>query len=337
MFCCRAMKKIKIAQFGLGDIGIETLKLAAGKPWIEVVAALDDNPAKIGRPLTEITGDSSLRGAKVWNTHEELPEKFRPDIFLHTTGASLTAAAAQIESILRAGINVISSCEELIFPQLSNPELAVRLDKACKDGHSRLLAVGATPALVMNVLPLCLTGACRALRAVHIQRVVNASVCRASVQKKIGSGLPPSEFERQCQASGSACAALKQSLVLLAHGFGGKISDLSETCKAIVAHHDIRTHHVEARRGQTCGLHQHVQARLNGGIILELDLKIFLDAPNPHDACQIDGDPPLNFIINGGIPNDTALVALLVNYIPRVLHAPPGLLLMTDVGIAAFA
>lgn len=331
------MKKIKIAQFGLGDIGIETLKIAAGKSWMEVVAGLDDDPAKIGRPLTEITGDTRLRGAKVWNTHEELPEKLRPDFFLHTTGASLTIAAAQIESILRSGINVVSACEELIFPQLSNPELAVRLDKACKDGHSRVLAVGVTPALVMSILPLCLTGACRDLRGIHVQRVVNASACRASMQKSIGSGLTPSEFERQCQTADPTRSALKQSLALLAHGLAGKISDVSETCKAIVAHHDIRTHHVEARRGQTCGVHQQVHASIHGTITLALDLKIFLDAPNPHDACQIDGDPPLNFIVNGGIPNDAALVALLVNNIPRVLQAQPGLLLMTDVGIAAFA
>src|ERR1041384_6033467 len=31
------MNKIKIAQFGLGPIGIETLKLAATKPWADIV------------------------------------------------------------------------------------------------------------------------------------------------------------------------------------------------------------------------------------------------------------------------------------------------------------
>src|SRR5262249_28442738 len=153
-----------------------------------------------------------------------------------------------------------------------------------------------------DVLPLCLTGVCRHVRAVHVQRVVNASTRRASLQKRIGSGLPPSEFERRCQDGRAGHAGLKESLALLAHGLGWKIRDITETCKATVAHHDMRPHHVEVRSGQTRGLHQHAEAAVDGSVCLSLDLKIYLDAPNPHDACQIDGDPPLNYILNGGIP-----------------------------------
>ena len=42
---------MKIAQFGLGPIGIETLKLAATKPWIEIIGGIDIDPAKIGKSL----------------------------------------------------------------------------------------------------------------------------------------------------------------------------------------------------------------------------------------------------------------------------------------------
>jgi len=45
------MKKIKVAQFGLGPIGIESLKLAATQSWLEIVGGVDIDPAKIGRSL----------------------------------------------------------------------------------------------------------------------------------------------------------------------------------------------------------------------------------------------------------------------------------------------
>ena len=54
------MKKIKIAQFGLGPIGLETLKLAATKPWAEIVGGIDIDPAKLGMDLGELTQDTAL-------------------------------------------------------------------------------------------------------------------------------------------------------------------------------------------------------------------------------------------------------------------------------------
>jgi 4-hydroxy-tetrahydrodipicolinate reductase len=66
---------------------------------------------------------------------------------------------------------------------------------------------------------------------------------------------------------------------------------------------------------------------------LTLDLKMYLDAPNPHDAIQIEGEPPLNMMIHGGVAGDQATVAALVNAAPRILKAGPGLLLATDLPI----
>src|SRR5580765_5091697 len=57
--------KIKIAQFGLGPIGLETLKLAATKPWAQIVGGIDIDPNKIGTDLWELTQTKSLRGRKV--------------------------------------------------------------------------------------------------------------------------------------------------------------------------------------------------------------------------------------------------------------------------------
>lgn len=331
------MHKIKIAQFGLGPIGIETLKLAANKSWAEVVGAIDIDPEKIGKPLTEITGDAALRGASVYRSLNDLVARVSPDVIFHTAVSRIMDAYAQIEPIVREGISVVSSCEELLFPQLREPELAVKLDQAAKAGKARVLGTGVNPGFVMDVLPVCLTGVCRNVRAIHIQRVVNASTRRGPLQKKIGSGLPPAEFERLFNEGKAGHAGLKDSAALIAYCLGWKITELVETGKAVVASHDIRTRHVEVKRGLCCGLHQRAEAKVDGEVRLTLDLKMYLDAQNPHDACQIDGDPPLNLMLNGGVAGDAATVASLVNAAPRVLKAPPGLLLMTDIAVPSFA
>ncbi len=326
-------KSIKIAQFGLGPIGMETLKLAAGRRGVEVIGAVDVAPAKRGQDLGFITGNRALRGCKVFGLFAELLRSEKPDLVFHTTVSGFQAAYGQIQPLARHGISVVSSCEELLFPQRHDPVLAARLDRLCRQTGARVVGTGVNPGFVMDVLPLCLTGVCSHIRAIHIQRVVNASTRREPLQRKIGSGWPPSVFRRRFKAGEAGHAGLCDSLALIAHCLGWKINGLRETGAPVIATHKIRTRFLEVEPGETRGLHQHARASRNGKTCLTLDLKMYLDAPNPHDAIQIEGEPPLDLLIRGGVAGDQATAAALVNTAPRLLQAAPGLRLMSDLAL----
>jgi 4-hydroxy-tetrahydrodipicolinate reductase len=45
---------------------------------------------------------------------------------------------------------------------------------------------------------------------------------------------------------------------------------------------------------------------------------------------ELRGDPDLKMVIPGGLHGDIATAAIVVNAIPRVLQAPPGLRVMAD-------
>jgi 4-hydroxy-tetrahydrodipicolinate reductase len=62
-------------------------------------------------------------------------------------------------------------------------------------------------------------------------------------------------------------------------------------------------------KGQTCGLHQRAEVHVKGRLHVTLDLKMYLDAPDPHDAIQIHGNPPIDLKITGGVAGDQATVA----------------------------
>lgn len=329
--------KIRVAQFGLGPIGIETLKLASTKPWAEIIGGMDIDPQKTGKDLGELTQTKELRGKMVYHSLKELAAFKKPDVIFHTAVSKFKAAFEQIEPMAKMGISVVSSCEELLFPQLREPPLARRLDRVCSRTGARVIGTGVNPGFVMDLLPLCLTGVSRSVRAVHVQRVVDASTRRAPLQRKIGSGLAPEEFRRLFKAGKAGHAGLKESLALIAHCLGWKTGRIVETGDAVVADHDIRTQFLEVKQGQTCGLHQRAEANVNGKVSLTLDLKMYLDAPEPHDAIQIEGEPPMDVMINGGVAGDHATVAALVNTAPRLLQARPGLLLVTDLPAPRFA
>jgi len=332
-----AMKKIRIAQFGLGPIGIETLKLAATKPWAEMVGGIDIDPQKTGKDLAELAQAKELEGKIVYHSLKELAAFRKPDVIFHTAVSKFNDAYPQIEPMAKMAISVVSSCEELLFPQLREPQLAAKLDRICKKSGARVIGTGVNPGFVMDLLPLCMTGVSREVRAVHVQRVVNASTRRAPLQRKIGSGMAPEEFRRLFKAGKAGHAGLKESLGLIAHCLGWKVGRIIETGDAVVAERDIRTQYLEVKQGQTCGLHQRAEAKVNGKVRLTLDLKMYLDAAEPHDAIQIEGEPPLNVVVNGGVAGDHATVAALVNSAPRLLQAKPGLLLVTDLPVPRFA
>lgn len=324
--------KVRIAQFGLGSIGVECLRLVAEKPWAELVGGVDIDPKKIGRPLGAIAGIALPETARVHGTFEELLRVARPDVVLHTAVSRFPQAVAQLEPIVRAGVNVVSSCEELIFPQLKAAAAAKAFDELCRKHNARVLGTGVNPGFVMDTLAICLTGVCRAVEKIEITRVVNASLRRLPLQKKIGSGLAPDEFRALFREGKMGHVGLVESLALVAHSLGWQIGPITETCEPVIATRDIQTKFITVTKGLTCGIHHRAEASADAKPI-SLDLQMYLDAENPRDAVTITADPPVESVIHGGVHGDRATVAVLVNSVPRLLQTAPGLRLMTDLPV----
>ena len=65
--------------------------------------------------------------------------------------------------------------------------------------------------------------------------------------------------------------------------------------------------------------------------VVRLDLRMYVGAENPRDEVRMDGRPPMNLTVEGGTSGDLATCAMLVNAIPAVLAAAPGLRTMREV------
>ena len=330
------MKRIKVAQFGLGPIGLESLRFAATQPWIEIVGAVDNDPQKYGRSLVELTGLPLLDGLKLCPTLEELFRETEPEIILHTASSSAVATLQQIRPALELGLAVASTCEELIYPALKSPELMRELQALCLYTKARLVATGVNPGFVMDLLPICLTGVCRTVESIRIERVVNASTRRQPLQAKIGSGQNVTEFRAKLASGGAGHAGLHESAALVAHAMGWKLDDLTGTSEPVVATQDIRTKFFEVAAGRVCGIHQRAVGVVQGVEKITLDLQMYLEAPNPHDAIHVAGRPGLNLMIDGGVAGDDATIAALINVVPRLLAAPPGFRLLTELATPAW-
>jgi 4-hydroxy-tetrahydrodipicolinate reductase len=305
--------------------------VAAERPNLEIVGGIDIDPSLEGRSLAEVCGLENNHVGRVYSTFQDLWQEVRPDVILHTAGSRAAVSFAQCRPMLEKGLAVVSSCEELLYPAFRAPVETCEIDELCQLTGGRILGSGVNPGFVLDLLPVSLSGVCRTISGVYGERVVNASLRRLPLQKKIGSGLHPDEFRRLWQEGMAGHAGFKESLLLIADAFGWHMGEVVETLDPIIATREIRTDHFVVPSGMTRGLHQIVRAESAEGHRIHLDLKMYLDAEDPHDFVRLDSDPSVQARLEGGVFGDMATVASLINCIPRLLSAPPGVRLMTEI------
>jgi 4-hydroxy-tetrahydrodipicolinate reductase len=322
-------KKIRIIQYGLGPIGLATAALILTKPDMEIVGAVDIAKEMVGRDLGEVLGRPPL-GIHVTDNPERLFAKVQADAVVHTTGSRLKRVIGQIEEILRGGKNIVSSTEELLFPAPENVALAGRIDRLAREKGVTVLGTGVNPGFVMDALPLSLTGVCQEVREVHVERVVDAGTRRHPLQRKIGAGMTPELFRQKVAEKAMGHVGLTESLYLIADRLRLPFDEVREAVEPVIAEGPLKTDYFELKPGDVAGLRNTAEALHGGKRIVTLDLRMAIGAEAPHDAIHIVGTPELKLRIEGGIAGDQATAAILVNSIPIVIAAPPGLATVKD-------
>jgi len=322
-----ALQPIPVAQYGIGPIGAEIARLLLSKPWIRLVAAVDIDPNKIGKDLGEVIGLDRQVGVKV------TPEvEGRPEVVCHSTGSRLREVTPQLRALLERGCHVVSTCEELAFP--IDKAIREELQQVARSRNVTLLGTGVNPGFVMDKLPLTVTAVCQRVDSVDIIRIQNASTRREPLQRKVGAGMTVDQFRAAVAAGKIKHMGLRESLLMVGNGLGAEFESVSdEKIEPIVAQRKIKTQYLEVAPGQVAGVHQTIEGR--GKINVRLELRMYVGAEDvAADRVIVKGVPDVEMEIKGGIHGDRATAAMVVNSIPRVISARPGVLTMDDIPIS---
>jgi hypothetical protein len=142
------------------------------------------------------------------------------------------------------------------------------------------------------------------------------------------------EYRERADRGAIGHVGLRESAALLAAGLGWAPEAITEAIEPVIADEALDTHHFTVDAGGVRGSRQTARAVVGGEERLRLELEVYAGAPDPRDEVQIVGDPSFSVRIEGGIPGDDATPACVLNAIPSLLAAPPGLRTMGELVVA---
>lgn len=319
----------------MGPLGIKIANFIAERNGLVTVAAVDKNPGLIGKDLSELP-NCNVSGVTIFENLADAVAETTPDIAVLTTVSDMKRVTPQIEEIVALGIPIVSTCEELCYPWNEAPILATRIDNAAKNNGVAVVGTGVNPGFLMDSLPTFLTAVCQHVEAFHVNRYQDAQFRRLPFQKKIGAGATLAEFEQRKKDGTLRHVGLTESMQFIANRMGWKLEKTEDIIEPVVAEDDLQTKDMLIKKGQARGVRQVGNGYVEGEPKIHLVFQATVGEPESYDEIIIKGNPNIISRIAGGVNGDIATCAIVLNAIPQVLRAQPGLQTMADIPMVSF-
>lgn len=329
---------LRVVLVGLGPIGKNVADECArrGPGRIAVVGAIDTNPALVGKSLGALWGPGRPDGdVRIVASPADLDAT--GDVALLTTTSRLDTLEPQLEPLFARGLSVVSSSEELFYPDLGGRARADRIDSLARSYGVCVTGAGVNPGFVMDVLPTVLAVASGPPHAVRCERYVDLARRRLPLQRKAGLGMDPAEFRRLADEHRIGHVGLVESVAYLAGRLGLAIAAIEESLEPVVADAPFDWEGRPYPAGRVVGFEHQARGLVDRAAGAPAPLEFFLrmsyHQDDPRDRVVLRGTPDVDVTIRPCIAGDPATAAVLVHLAARTPGAPPGLRLAHELGL----
>jgi len=330
------MPNIRVMHVGLGPIGSAVLTQLAGRRGFKIVGGVDLDPAKVGRDVGDVAGLSQRLGVKVSGDLAKALKSAKPDVVVLCTSSSIKQVLPQIETILKAKRPIVTTTEELAYPGYTHIRQARRIHAWAKKAKVAVLSTGVNPGFVMDALPIAMTAVCERVDRVVVNRFQDARIRRLPFQQKIGAGLTTEQFQKKVADGSVRHVGFTESIAMIADSLGWTLDRITDVVEPKLAKVTTSSEFLAVDPGYVCGIVQDGVGYRKGEPAIRLHMEAYLGAPDTYDSIEIEGSPRLSVKVAGGIHGDIATTAIVINSIPKVLSAAPGLHTMRDLPLPSF-
>ena len=327
--------KPRIVIYGTGQYGQHVARFAVQKGWT-IVAAYNRAGDKVGQDLGRLAGLGRDLGVIVQDCDTASFESLDADLGVVTMTNLLRVNLPAYERLMNAGLNVLCHGSEAYYPYGNDPVTAAQIDALAKQRGVTFTGSGIWD-MSRIWSGILVAGPCTEIRSLFHSSItdVHGQALNAQQARQVGAGMTLAEFEAAGLHKSPIAKTYKTIPEHVLAALGYTITDARTAIEPVIFDVPVES----ALLGGTIAAGMCVGTRILADIETregvtahaEIDLRLFRPGEIEHMFWEVRGKPTSRVRIERD-DSAHATAACLFNRIPDVIAAPPGIVLISQLG-----